>query len=120
MEITKVHDISVLHFFGEVSFMEMDLIEKTLTSLKKSKNNKILMDMTSVDHIHYVVIKRIVDNVFSFREHDGDIKLANLNSDTKELIKFTGADQYLEDYASISEAILSFLGNVETKEITYQ
>jgi anti-anti-sigma factor len=121
MEVTKVHDISVLHFFGEVSFMEIDHIEKTLASLKKTKNNKVLIDLTSVDHIHYVVIKRLVDNVERFRKEKGDIKLVNLNPDTRDLFRFTGADQHLEDYASISEAILSFLCNLDyNNDVVFQ
>ena len=101
--------ISILHLFGEVSFMEMDRIEKFLQSLKKTQNNKVLIDMTSVDHIHYLVIKKLVDSARHFRLDDGDIKLVSVDGEAKEVIKFTGADQMLEDYATISEAILSFL-----------
>ncbi|HLD44753.1 MAG TPA: STAS domain-containing protein [bacterium] len=120
MEITKMHDISVLHLFGEVSFLEMDHIEKILASLKKTNNNKVLIDMSSVDHVHYAVIKKLVENVMHFRRNQGDIKLVSSNSNTKDIIKFTGADQYLEDYASISEAMLSFLGHAEQNEALYQ
>jgi len=120
MEVSKLHDISVLHLFGEVSFMEIDYIEKTLSSLKKTNNNKILIDMTSVDHIHYLVIKRLVENVVRFRENKGDIKLVNVKAEAKELIRFTGADQFLEDYATISEAILSFLGHIDQNSTVYQ
>lgn len=109
MEISKVHDISILHLFGEVSFMEIDRIEELLESLKRTRNNKVLIDMTSVDHIHYLVIKRLIQNALSFRDVNGDIKLVNVGDETKEIIRFTGADQFLEDYATISEAILSFL-----------
>lgn len=109
MEVTKVHDISVLHLFGEVSLMEFDQIERVLSSLKKSQNHKVILDMTSVDHIHYLVVKRLVDNALNLRRHSGDLKLVSLNNDAKNVIQFTGADQYLEDYATISEGILSFL-----------
>jgi len=117
MEITKISDISILHLFGEVSFMEIDRIERTLDSLSKTQNNKILIDMTWVDHLHYTVIKKLVDSAETFRHQLGDIKLVNLNPETKELIRFTGADQFLEDYATISEAILSFLKLAERNDV---
>lgn len=120
MEISKVHDISILHLFGEVSFMEMDRIEQALNSMRKSSSNKILIDMTSVDYIHYLVIKRIIDNALNLRETNGDIKLVNVNAEAREMIRFTGADQFLEDYATISEAILSFLKQNESREKMYQ
>jgi anti-anti-sigma factor len=109
MEVTRVSDISILHLFGEVSFLEMNRIEKTLASLRRSNFNKVLLDLSSVDHVHYMVMKRLVENAVDLRNKRGDIKLAGLNDETREILRFTGADQYLQDYASISEAILSFL-----------
>ncbi|MBF0107486.1 MAG: STAS domain-containing protein [Deltaproteobacteria bacterium] len=109
MEVSKVHDISILHLFGEVSLMEMDRIETALRSFQNSNSKKILIDMASVDYVHYFVIKRLVKKASLFREDEGDIKLVSLKNEVKEMIRFTGADQFLEDYATISEAILSYL-----------
>ena len=109
MEVSRVHDISVLHLFGEVSFLEVGRIEKVISSLRDTHNNKIILDMGSVDHIHYMVVKRLVENAVELRHQNGDIKVVNLNPETREVFRFTGADQYLEDYATISEGILSFL-----------
>jgi len=120
MEVTKVHDISILHLFGEVSFMELDRIEQTLNSFKKASSKKILIDMTSVDYIHYLVIKHLVDNASQLRREDGDLKVVNIRNDAREMFRFTGADQYLEDYATISEAILSFLNKSEGREKEFQ
>ncbi|MCP5464028.1 MAG: STAS domain-containing protein [Deltaproteobacteria bacterium] len=117
MEISKVHDISILHLFGEVSFMEIDRIERVLNSLQQTNHNKVLIDMTSVDHIHYVVIKNLIEKAMSFRDMSGDIRLVSVQEDAREMIRFTGADQYLEDYANISEGILSFLTRTESNEI---
>lgn len=120
LEVSKIHDISVLHLFGEVSFMEIDRIEQVIKSLKRGNNNKILLDMTSVDHIHYQVVKKLVENAIYLRTLKGDIKLVNINPDTKEILRFTGADQYLEDYATISEGILSFLNLTASDPDTIQ
>lgn len=109
MEVTKIHDISVLHLFGEVSLMELDQIERVLNSLKKSHSRKVLLDMSSVDHIHYQVVKRLVESAITLRAQKGDLKLASVNAEALQVIRFVGADQHLEDYATISEGILSFL-----------
>ena len=113
MELTRVHDISVLHLFGEVSFLEIDQIERVLGSLQRSQNHKVILDMTNVDHIHYVVAKRLVSSALRLRAERGDLKLVNLSVDTKNVFRFTGADQHLEDYATISEGILSFLKQID-------
>ncbi len=109
MEISKVHDISVLHLFGEISFLELDHIERVIDSLQKSHNKKIILDFAAVDHIHYRVIKNLVDQAKTLRFENGDLKIVGANEETRQIFKFTGADQHLDDYATISEGILSFL-----------
>ena len=109
MEITKIHDISVLHFFGEVTFLEIDRIERVLESLKNTNHNKVILNLADADHVHYQVIKKLADEASKMRSINGDIKIVSANQETKEVMRFVGADQYLDDYANISECILSFL-----------
>ena len=109
MEVSKVDDISVLHLFGEISFMELARIETVIESLQRCHNKKIILDFASVDHIHYRVIKNLVDQAQNLRVENGDLKIVGANDQTRQILKFTGADQYLDDYATISEGILSFL-----------
>lgn len=120
MEISRVHDISVLHLFGEVSFMELDQIERVISNLRESKSHKIILDMTSVDHIHYMVVKHLIASAEELRAQHGDIKVVNLSPEGREIFRFTGADQHLEDYATISEGILSFLKKHDMDRQYYQ
>jgi len=109
VEVSKVHDISVLHLFGEISFMELGHIERVIQSLQRCQNKKIILDFASVDHIHYRIIKNLVEQAQNLRFENGDLKIVGANEETRQILKFTGADQYLDDYATISEGILSFL-----------
>lgn len=109
MEVSKIHDISVLRLFGEISFVEFARIEHMIKSLQDSQNKKIILDFASVDHIHYRVIKNLVVRAQNLRLENGDLKIVGANSDVRQIFKFTGADQYLEDYATIYSGILGFL-----------
>lgn len=108
-DISKAHDVSILHLYGELSLLEMELLEKTIRSFKKSQHYKILLDLAGVDHVHYEVTRRLAVQAVRLKNREGDIKLANLNENNRKIFKFTGADQFLEDYSSVSDAILSFL-----------
>lgn len=107
--ISKAHDISILHLYGEISLLEMELIQNTLQSFKKTKHNKVLLDLAEVDHIHFKVVKKLASEAMAFRQENGDLKLVSPNDNTKLILKFTGADHHLKDYATVGEAILSFL-----------
>lgn len=108
-EVTRANDISILHLYGEISLMEMDMVEKTLNSLRKHQHLKVLIDMAGVDHLHFEVTKRLAREAQRMRDENGELKIANTNPSNRELFRFTGADQFMEDYSSVADALLSFL-----------
>jgi anti-anti-sigma factor len=108
-DISKVDDISILHLYGEISLLEMELIQKLIASLKKNHHTKILIDLAKVDHVHFQAVQRWADEALVLQAAEGDLKIASPNPSTRQVLQFVGADQHLKDYASISEAILSFL-----------
>lgn len=108
-EFSRVHDISVLHLYGELSLLEMEMLGKTIHSLKKHRYYKILLDLSGVDHVHYQVMHALARQAMALKEKRGGLKLAHVSDEMQKILKFTGADQVLEDYATLSEAILSFL-----------
>lgn len=122
MEMTRVHDIVILHPAGEIGFLELNHIESAINSLRKINLSKILLDMTSVNHVHYLIFRRLAENAMHLRSENGDLKLACVNPETKEIIRFTGADHFLEDHRALSECILSFLKPIAGADaaVTYQ
>lgn len=108
-EITKANDISILHLYGEISLLEMELLEKTIRSLKRHQQCKILLDLAGVDHLHFEVTCKLAREAARLRLENGELKLTGMNQQLRQIFRFTGADQYLEDYSTVSEAILSFL-----------
>lgn len=108
-EITKANDIAILHLYGEIAQLEMELIQKIIHSFKCHDQNKILLDLARVDHVHFEAVKKWAEEARELRNRQGDLKLIRPSPNTREILKFTGVDQHLQDYASVSEAILSFL-----------
>lgn len=110
-DITKVQDISILHLHGEISLLEFEMIQRIIDSFRRHHHLKILLDLAEVDYIHFKAIYHLARKAVELRAFNGDLKLASLNSKTKQVLLFTGADQYLSDYATVGEAVLSFLKN---------
>jgi len=108
MELLKIHDVSILQLFGEISVHDVISMERLFASLRKTQHHKVILDMGSVDHIHYRVVKKLIEEAGEFRKYRGDLKIINLNPQTKEIFRFIGADQLLEDYENLLEGVLSF------------
>lgn len=117
IEFSQIQDVSVLHLYGEVSLFEMEHLSRLIDSIKKTGSSKILLDLAQTDHIHYKVFQICVEKASHLRKENGDIKLVGAGLKSGEIFKFTGADQHLEDYASLADGILSFLtlSSMETR-----
>lgn len=117
LRISKMADVSILHLYGEVSLLEMEMMEKIFQSLHRHRHTKVLVDLAEVEHLHYRVFRQWILAAEKFRTNQGDLKLANAGRTASLLLRFTGADQYLADYSSLSDAMLSFLGSPRTASV---
>ena len=115
-DISKADDISILHLYGDLSLMEMELLEKAIQSFKKCRHYKIVLDLARVDYLHLQVANKLAREANELRSFQGDLKLVNTNAQLRDSLKFVGADCRLKDYSSISEAILSFLKKTKNDE----
>lgn len=108
MQLIQIHDVAVVRLAGELSLNYLNSIERLLSQLAKSRQTKILLDMSAVDYLHYKIVYSIVENALVFRLRDGDLKFLRLNGEARDVVRFVGAHQVIEDFDSLSEALLSF------------
>ncbi|MBI4411818.1 MAG: STAS domain-containing protein [Deltaproteobacteria bacterium] len=108
-DVTKADDVSILHLYGDLSLMEMEFLEKAIQSFKNCRHTKIVLDLARVDYLHLRAAQSLARQAVELRRNDGDLKITGAGDQLREALKFVGADQGLKDYASIAEAILSFL-----------
>ena len=119
MEITRVHDIVIVHLGGEITFNELPEISETLRSLCETGHAKILLDMTEVEHVHYLVFRKLGDIATILRIQGGDLKIAGLSPENREILKFTGVDAALEAPMRVAEGILGFVKPVSAQTVMY-
>src|SRR3989338_329076 len=108
-DIIKVQDISVLHLYGEISLLEVEYIREVFHSLKNCDHRKIVLDLANVDHVHFRAVQHWAHEAKLLQGIEGDLCLVKPSRETKNMMQFTGADQYLRDYETLADAILSFL-----------
>ena len=109
-EMTTFDDVAVVHLSGEVSHHEVLELERVLGKLMNTSKVKVVLNFEKVEHVNYKTIHRLLERATHLRSLNGDLKLASLNSYTRNIFRFTGADQMVESYESVYDAILSFNG----------
>jgi anti-anti-sigma factor len=116
-ELSNFDDVSVVHLSGEVSHLEMSQITEILGELLSSAKIKVVLNFQKVEHVNYKSLQALLDEAIKLRRLEGDLKCASLNHYTKNIFRFTGADQVMESYDSVYDAVMSFHGGPERHRI---
>ena len=106
--MTQIADVSVLNPQGEIDSQEGKLLLDRIGQLLRNKWKKVVLDFGNVEHVHYRVFSELTRASLVYALQSGAIKIANLNSYTKQILKFAGADPFFETYDSVADAVLSF------------
>lgn len=108
LERKIIHDISVIDVTGDIDFREMIRIRGVIGSLIEKERTRVVLNLKAVDHINYLSIGVLVEQLRALRNLNGDLKLAGMSSYLRSIFKVVGMDQFFEEYISLEDAIQSF------------
>src|SRR3970040_2331111 len=103
-----IQDISVIDINGDIDFREMIRIKDVIGALIEKERIKVVLNLKAVDHINYLSIGVLVERLRILRNLNGDLKLAVMSTDFRDIFWVWGMDQFFEDYNSLEDAIESF------------
>ena len=112
-----IDDVVVLKLAGLIDSGTSQLLEDRFNSLILKGNVKIVVDLSDVDYISSAGWGIFVGEIKGVRKKSGDIKLAGMRPDVREVFDLLEFNALLEPYESREKALLSF--NVqENRELT--
>jgi len=113
-EVNRFHDISVVGLHGDLSRSNIHVLEGVLSSLSKCDQNNVVLNFEDLKHLDYRTVQRIADHVIEFKCDGGDLKVAAASGYVRSILQAMGLDE--EMYASVDEALLSFVGDIPDEE----
>lgn len=114
-EVKKFHDISVVGIDGELSSDNAHVFDGVLNSLSKCDQLNVVLNFSGLKHIDYKLVQRIAERIIEFQCDGGDLKMAAANGYVRRILEAMGLDE--EVYASVEEALLSFVSDVPDGEL---
>ncbi len=114
--LDQVKDVSIVNLLGELDQECVLALKMLIQQLLSKQMSKLVLNFASVEHVHFKSLQEILEQALKLRKFSGDLKFAQLTPYTRSIFKFMGVDQFLEDYASVDEAILSFDLGFEPKQ----
>jgi anti-anti-sigma factor len=104
----KVEDVVVLKLQGLVDSGTSQQMEGRLNELISGGNVKIVVDLDLVDYISSAGWGIFVGEIRGVRESDGDIKLASMRPDVREVFDLLEFNTLLTPYDSRGDALAAF------------
>jgi len=101
-------DIVIMKPIGELTNNTALLFKKERESLIKSGRSKFVLDMGDVKLLSSIGIREILSLFKESEAKGGGVRLFNLRSQVKDILKTTGLLQVFKIYTSIDEAKTSF------------
>ena len=108
----KVEDVVVLKLQGLVDSGTSQLMEGRLNDVISGGNVKIVVDLDLVDYISSAGWGIFVGEIKGVRQSNGDIKLASMRPDVREVFDLLEFDTLLTPYDSRGDALAA----LEVKE----
>ncbi len=93
----------VLHMAGNMAAGEFAQLHRHLVSLLTSRQNRIVLDFSNVDHVSYRDASRLAGEFELVRSHAGDLKVAGLSPYVRNILLLAGLHGLLETNTSGSE-----------------
>ncbi|MBN2072190.1 MAG: STAS domain-containing protein [Candidatus Krumholzibacteriota bacterium] len=113
----RVEDVVVLKLSGLVDSGTSQLLEDRFNNLISNGNVKIVVDLSDVDYISSAGWGIFVGEIKGVRRDSGDIRLAGMRPDVREVFDLLEFNALLTPYGNREEALVSF--NIqENKELT--
>ena len=108
LDIVRQSDVAIVRCRGRIVFgQDVDELRLTVLSLLKESNH-VVLQLAGVDQIDSEGLAALVGLFISARNRGGELKLADLSSKARELLRVTRLDEIFDTHKSESEAIASF------------
>jgi anti-anti-sigma regulatory factor len=105
--------ITVLDLYGELGLSEIEEINQLLLSLLRQSHHKMVLNFGQVEHVHYAGISRWIKTCEQLKQLM-ELKFAAMSPYTKCIFQFVWGRDLVENFDTVSEAMLSFQTNDRT------
>jgi anti-sigma B factor antagonist len=110
MVITErdVNNIKILKVEGRIDSQGAVELDTALQSAVENGQYKLVLDMGQVQYINSAALRTLADVITRTRQHDGDLRLAQLTPKVERVLKIVGFDKFSSIYESVDEAVKGF------------
>lgn len=104
-------DVSEIRVDGVIDTLTASELEQVFDSLLRRGRYRIVVDLAGVDYISSAGWGIFISHIKDLRDNAGDLKLANMVPDVREIFELLEFDKVLQAHSSVEDAIGQFAGS---------
>jgi anti-sigma B factor antagonist len=104
----NTNDVSILKVSGYLDTTTAGELENALYGLIKKDRYRIVVDLSGVNYISSAGWGIFIGEIKDIRSNEGDLKLAGMTGDVREVYLLLEFHSILESYDTVDEAVASF------------
>ncbi|MGD8414390.1 MAG: STAS domain-containing protein [Candidatus Latescibacterota bacterium] len=112
---SNTQGVSILKVSGYLDTTTAGELENALYGLLKKKKYQIVVDLSGVNYISSAGWGIFIGEIKTIRDHGGDLKLAGMNGDVREVYELLEFHSILSSYEDADEAASSFGSRVSDR-----
>jgi len=101
-------EVKVIQCRGYIDTATSSTLEKTLEDVIKSRDFKIVIDLSEVDYISSAGWGIFISEIKNIRKNKGDLKLVNMKPEVMEIFELLDFTNILEYYKTLDDALKNF------------
>jgi anti-sigma B factor antagonist len=106
-------DVSEIRVDGVIDTLTASELEQVFDSLLRRGRYRLVVDLAGVDYISSAGWGIFISHIKDVRDNNGDVKLANMVPDVREIFELLEFDKVLEAHSSVESAVARFTGSSE-------
>ncbi len=101
-------DIVILNIAGDIEFDDSIQLNETFSQSIADGNAKVVLNLKECNYIDSSGLGALVEGLKTTQKANGDLRLANLNEDFKEILMMTRIIKYFQTFDNVDSAVSSF------------
>lgn len=102
------NQVVVIAVNGEITFENADLLRQKLNELVESQHHRLVIDLIHLRYMSSAGMGVLVHGLKKTRQHDGDLRLANLSAKMRRVFLITQFTHHFAVFPTVDEAVASF------------
>ncbi|MEW5796406.1 MAG: STAS domain-containing protein [Candidatus Zixiibacteriota bacterium] len=108
-------EVSEIRVDGVIDTLTASELEQVFDSLLRRGRYRIVVDLAGVDYISSAGWGIFISHIKDVRDNAGDVKLANMVPDVREIFELLEFDKILQAHNSVEEAVAKFVSPAGTQ-----